>query len=59
MTNTIKWSVGGGAALLLLLGGLAVFYPEKTAEAKKFDVVTSEKALNSSDHCPLVAWLEI
>lgn len=35
MTNTIKWSVGGGAGLLLLLGGMAVFYPEKTAEAKQ------------------------
>ncbi len=35
MTNTIKWTVGGGAGLLLLLGGLSVFYPEKTAEAKQ------------------------
>ena len=33
-------------------------YGEKTAEAKKFDVITSQKALNSSDHCPLIAWLE-
>lgn len=35
MKPIIKWTVGGGAGLLLFLGSLFVFYPEKTAEAKQ------------------------
>ncbi len=33
-------------------------YGKKKAKAKKFDVMTTQEALNSSDHCPLVAWFE-
>lgn len=28
-------------------------------KAEKFDIITSQKALNSSDHCPLILNFEI
>ena len=46
MTNIIKWTVGGGAGLLLTLGSLAVFYPEKTAEAKQSIEATGAVAVD-------------
>lgn len=36
MTTIIRWTVGSGTGLLLLLAGFAVFYPEKTAETKQY-----------------------
>ena len=35
MTAIIKWTVGGGTGFLLMLAGFAIFYPEKTSEAKQ------------------------
>lgn len=34
-------------------------YGNYDVKAKKFDVLTSDKALESSDHCPLIAEIEI
>ena len=33
-------------------------YGKDTIKAKKFDILTSETALNSSDHCPLLGVFE-
>lgn len=33
-------------------------YGTKAISVKKFDVITSQKALNSSDHCPLIGYFE-
>ena len=34
-------------------------YGSDKIKAKKFEILTSEKALNSSDHCPLLGIFEI